>query len=442
MRIPVLALSVVCAASVLEAQERPVALVGANVVDVVNQRVLPDHDVILHHGRIAEVYRTGTRGRLAPSSTVNLRGKYIIPGLIDAHVHVATDPAGRDANATDQLARAFRGGITSVRDMAGDAMALRDLAVRSAQPGSAMPRLYYGALFAGPSFFTDPRTKSAARGGRPGEVAWLRAVDSSTELARAVREAKALGVTGVKVYADLGPAEIQRLAAEAHRQGLKVWSHATVYPARPSDAVNAGVDVLSHAILMFWEGASEVPHQYHQRAATALYESLPVNGPTIDSLLATMKRRGTVLDATLFISARLESAPRGAAGMQDPKRAVQWMYDLTARANELGIPVAAGTDGMLPGGETELPNLHRELELLVQRARFTPLQALRAATLYSARAIGVDSTLGSVTPGKHADLVILGADPTSDIRNTRKIEAVIREGVIHRLPRNVASRGM
>ena len=85
-----------------------------------------------------------------------------------------------------------------------------------------------------------------------------------------------------------------------------------------------------------------------------------------------------------------------------------------------------------PGQLAELPHLHRELELLVYQAGLTPQQALIAATSTAARVIGVDSLVGTVTPGKLADLVVLTADPLADIRNTRKIEMVIARGVIYR----------
>lgn len=387
--------------------------------------------IVIEGDRIADLYPDGKKQIPSNAKVVDLAGRYVIPGLIDAHVHVATDPKGRDANAAEQLKGALLGGVTSVRDMAGDAIVLRDLA-RSAESGSvASPRVYFAAVMGGPTFFDDPRTRSAAHGETPGQVAWLRSVTPETDLAFAVRSAKAIGASGLKLYADMLPAVVAGLATEAHRQGMKVWSHATIYPSRPADAVSGGVDVISHAILLYWQGGTDVPARYHMRATRAVYDSVDVKGAPIDSLLRNMKSRGTVLDATLFISSRLESAPAGAAGMADPKRAVQWMYDVTRRANEVGVVVAAGTDGMMPGSPTELPNIHREMELLVTRSGFTPIQAIAAATLNSARAIGIDADVGTIAVGKAADLVVLNANPLDDIRNTRQIQLVVKRGVIH-----------
>jgi imidazolonepropionase-like amidohydrolase len=89
---------------------------------------------------------------------------------------------------------------------------------------------------------------------------------------------------------------------------------------------------------------------------------------------------------------------------------------------------------MPPPSRDSLPALHGEMELLVTRAGFTPLEAITAATLNSARAIGSATTLGSIAQGKMADLVVLDADPSADIRNTRSIAFVVRGGVIHRRP--------
>ena len=420
----------VVAAAVAHAQAKSpesLVLTHAVIIDGTGAAPKSGQTIVVIRGRIADVFPDGTK-RLPPARILDLTGQFVVPGFIDAHVHLATDPNGRDANAAEQLGGALRGGVTSVRDMAGDAIVLRALAVAAQDNDIESPRIYFSAVLAGPSFFEDPRTRSAAHGGTAGEVPWMRAITNNSDIAAVVADAKRTGATGLKLYADLPPDLVARVSREAHVQGLRVWSHATIYPARPSDAVAAGVDVISHSLLLYWQGSKEVPARYHARAATSVYDSLPVGGPIMDALFRRMREKGTLLDATLFISSRLESAPAGAAGMADPSRALLWMYAVTRAAKEYGISVAAGTDGMMPGATTELPNLHREMELLVNRAGFTPLEAITAATLNSARTIGVDSSVGTIAVGKLADMVILSADPTQDIRNTRKIEYVVKGG--------------
>ena len=413
-----------------------VAFINATVIDGSGPGPVAKQTILVNRGVIEEIFETGSRKLPAGVRTVDLSGKFVIPGLIDAHVHVATDPARQDANAPATLRRALLGGLTSVRDMAGDAIALRDLAVMSRAGDAAMPRLYYSALMAGPSFFTDPRTIASAHGGTPGELAWMKAVTPATDLRLAVRNAKATGATAIKIYADLPGDLVRKITTEAHRQGMKVWSHSTVFPATATDEVDAGVDVISHAIYLYWAAIPSPPQHYADRVPPrSAYDSVPPDGPFMQDLFAKMKAQNTVFDATLSILPRFEAAKGAAFGLADPKRAAQWAYDATKAARLAGVTICAGTDGMMPpGSQDSLPGLHGEMELLVTRAGFTPLEAITAATLNSALAIGSASTLGSIVPGKMADLVVLDANPLVDIRNTRRIAFVVRGGVIHRRP--------
>jgi imidazolonepropionase-like amidohydrolase len=401
----------------------------ATLIDGTGAQPRPGTTIIIRDGRIADIFLDGTK-KLPAYRVVDLANRFVTPGFIDAHVHVATDPTGRDANASDQLRGALFGGVTSVRDMAGDAIVLRELAAIGESAGAESPRIFYSAVLAGPTFFQDPRTRSSAHGGTPGEVPWMRSITAASDIPAIVVAAKATGATGLKVYADLPADVIAKIVTEAHRQGLRVWSHATVYPARPGDVIDGGVDVISHALLLYWQGANVVPVRYNAREASSVYDSLSVTGSVMNALWQSMRARGTVLDATLFISARLESSPAGTAGIADPRKAIQWMYDATRAAKNAGVTIDAGTDGMMPGSTAELPNIHREMELLVSRAGFTPLEAMTAATRNSARAIGVDSVVGTVAVGKRADLVVLNADPATDIRNTRSVYFVMKGGRI------------
>jgi imidazolonepropionase-like amidohydrolase len=430
----ILSLHVVAVAAPLDmaaAQSpRAVALTNITLIDGTGSAPQPGMTVLVTNGRIADVFPTGSRALPEGTSVQDLPGRFVIPGLIDAHVHVATDPAGRDSNAVAFLRGALRGGVTSVRDMAGDALVLAPIARRSREAGADIPRVYFSAVMAGPAFFQDPRTQSAAHGGSPGSTPWLRAMTDTTDIALAVREAKATGATGVKLYADLAPPLVARIAAEAHAQGMRVWSHAMIYPTRPGEATRAGVDVLSHALLFFWEGVRDAPANYHQSVTRNAYDSVDAGGAAMRRLFTLMRERGAVLDATLFISSRLETARPGTSGLADPARAVLWMYDLVRNAHAAGVTVSAGTDGMMPGAPDGVPNIHSEMQLLVARAGFTRLEAIRAATLNSARALGQERDLGSIVKGKIADLVVLRADPCDNIRNTTNIEGVVKDGAL------------
>jgi imidazolonepropionase-like amidohydrolase len=236
-----------------------IAFTNATVIDGSGTGPVAKQTILVNRGVIEEVFETGSHPLPAGVRVVDLTGKFVIPGLIDAHVHVATDPAGQDANAAATLRLALLGGLTSVRDMAGDAIALKELAALSRRADAEMPRLYYAALMAGPSFFTDPRTKASAHGGTPGELPWMKAVTPATDMKVAVREAKGTGATAIKIYADLPADLVTKITTEAHRQGMKVWSHSTIFPATALDAVDAGVDVISHAIYLYWAAIPNPP---------------------------------------------------------------------------------------------------------------------------------------------------------------------------------------
>lgn len=412
------------------------ALTGLTIIDGSGAPAAAGQTIIVSNGVIAAIFADG-RGVIPRDASVRkLKGKFAIPGLIDAHVHVATDPAGRDANAREQLRAALQGGVTAVRDMAGDAIALAALAKGCQNPTDDCPRIDFAALFAGPSFFDDPRARLSSRGSTPGTLAWQRAVTSATNIPSVIADARATGASGIKLYADLTPELAQALAAEAKAQGLRVWSHAALYPARASELARAGVHVVSHPMLLAWDvDTAHMPTRYGDRTPRAPYETVALDSPRLTSLLLLMKERGTILDATLWVTQQIESAPPGAGGFGEPAQAAAWAFAVTRRARELGVKVGAGTDGMMARSPDGLPNIHTEMELLVTRSGFTPLEAIHAATAINAEILGRANERGTIAVGQRADVVVLNANPVDDIKNSRAIFEVYKGGVRHRAER-------
>ena len=267
----------------------------------------------------------------------NLQGMTVIPGLIDAHVHLTAGP-GNVAQIEQTLRFGLLGGVTSVRDMGGDDIVLADLARRFAFAIEAGPRIYYSTLVAGPQWFADPRPKASSHGGVAGEVAWMRAVTPQSDIAAIIAAGKATGATGLKIYADLPASTVERLTAEAHRQGLRVWTHSAIFPAKPSEVARAGVDVMSHSNYLGDEGMNPPLASYEvaRRGSGIDYAASPVNGAVITDLLRLMKDKGTILDETLFVT------NAGKRGEDDP--VWTWTVAVTRRAHEIGVPLAAGTD--------------------------------------------------------------------------------------------------
>ena len=413
----------------------PLVLDHASVFDSESARFRPGRTLIISDGLIVDEFDTGTKPVPAGADVRDLRGKFVIPGLIDAHVHVASDPSGsdnRDAAEADLL-KALRGGVTFVRDMAGDGRALADLGRAIAAGDIPAPGMRYAALMAGPGFFADPRTIMSSKGETPGRTPWARAVADNTDLVLAVAEAHGTGASAVKIYAQVAPALIARIVGEAHRQGMAAWSHATVAPSKPGEIVDAGVDVVSHADQLVWEAMPRVDPGGRALAFRWLDEDvrgIRADDPAIGSLLRRMKERGTILDATVSLyTASVETAERQFPQYVPAVKACRaFAYAVTRLAHEIGVDVCAGTDGMFKRADSPLPALHDEMETLVANCGFRPAEALSAATKGSARALGISMTHGAIGRGKAADLLVLGADPTIDIRNTRAIELVIKFG--------------
>lgn len=413
------------AAALAGATFQPPALVidDVRLIDGTGAPARAHSRVTLREGRIESVTQAG--GPVAPDALVwNAHGMTVMPGLIDAHVHLTTG-TGDAAQIEKFLRLGLLGGVTSVRDMAGDNVILAELAKRYTSPGVTGPRIYYSTLVAGPQFFQDPRTKASAHGGVAGEVAWMRKLEPGSDIPAIVAAGKATGATGLKIYADLPADLVQRVTAEAHRQGLRVWSHSAIFPTKPSEAVAAGVDVISHSNYLGAEGMNPPPPSYEaaRRGQGIDYAATPADGEAITRLFRMMKERGTILDETLFVT------NSGKRGDDDPVWVATVAY--TRRAHEMGIPLAAGTDSFISRAPDALPNIHQEMQLLVEKAGLTPLEAIHAATLEGARAIGIEKTCGSIEAGKTADLVILREDPSGDITRTRSIAAVIKGGVIY-----------
>ena len=143
-----------------------------------------------------------------------------------------------------------------------------------------------------------------------------------------------------------------------------------------------------------------------------------------------MAGQGTILDATLCTGlAMLETAEKDYPKLLPIARMrFGFACGVTRLAHEMGVPVCAGTDGLMDEADSPFPNLHQEMELLVRESSFTPAEAIRAATQVAAKATGIEKTHGRIAVGFAADLVVLAADPLADIRRTKEIVLVIKSG--------------
>ncbi|MEO8362511.1 MAG: amidohydrolase family protein [Vicinamibacteria bacterium] len=388
---------------------------NVSVVDGTGSTARAGQSLVVTGGKITSIVRAGDEP--TADLVINGEGLFAIPGLIDAHVHISGMPW---TQSVERLKRVLQGGVTTVFDMAGDVRDTSHLSRAAFTAEIDAPTIEYVSLMAGPEFFSDPRVIAASRGYKPGEAPWNREINHDTDLIRAVAEAKGLGARAIKLYAALDADTVARIGAEAKRQNIRIIAHATTFPAKPSDLVTAGAKMLAHTPYLVWEGSP--PSVEFKKRARGDYAGVPAEGPVMTKLLLSMKDAGTALNPTLWIFAE-GPAKDDMAAVRTP-----WMNTVTRRAQEMGVIIAAGTDSMIQGND-DLPMLHKELEAEVA-AGLTPMQALVSATHGAAQAIGIDATRGTLVAGQAADIVLLDANPAEDIRNTKRIRYVIKDGRI------------
>jgi imidazolonepropionase-like amidohydrolase len=400
--------------------QRPTSMLitDVTVIDGTGAPPKAHMSILIDSGRFTRVFEV--REPVPKADTVvDGTGLFAIPGLIDAHVHIGTQPWAREV---DQLQRALRGGITAVVDLAGDTRANGNLS-RAVLAGEIQgPSVYYSALMAGPSFFSDARVQAASIGYKQGTAPWMQAMTDTTDVVQAVARAKGTGAVAIKLYAAMDSALVARIITEAKRQHMQTFAHATVFPAKPSDMVRAGLTMLVHAPYLVWEGMAR--SDSFTIRGQGDFTHVPVDAPAIEHLLALMKAHGTLFNPTVWVFSQGQPGSI-ATTLREP-----WLYAVTKRASDLGIPIVAGTDGLFGDPRDSLPTLHEELRLLVTRGGLTPLQAITAATLNGARAIGIDKTYGTIQAGKTADLLLLQGNPADSITNTRRIQVVVKNGLV------------
>jgi imidazolonepropionase-like amidohydrolase len=404
-----------------------VAYRGATLIDGTGGPTRTGMTIVVDGARIAEVAPdTEVSGVLPPDArVVDLSGRYVIPGLIDSHQHIATPPNRPVAEAA--LRRQVYGGVTAIRDMADDLRQIGDLA-RAALVGEIPgPDIHYAALMAGPGFFDDPRTWQVSQGETPGHVPWMQAIDETTDLPLAVAMARGTHAKAIKVYADLPAATVAAIAAEASRQGIGVWAHATVFPAAPGEVVAAGVDAVSHVSLLVYETVAESLTSYKTKPALDVERLTREGDPRLDALYAEMAARGTILDATAGMWIWMaDQEPEGEVRSRMLAN-VDLCARLTADAYRAGVAISTGTDYETDPAEP-FPSVHEEMIFLAERCGIPAEEVIRCATLIGARSMGAEAEMGSIEAGKLANLVVLTDDPRADIANVRSIDFVVKRG--------------
>jgi len=410
----------------------PLALVNATVIDGTGAPPRAGMTIVIREGRIAELHPSATRPAPAGSRVLDLAGRTVIPGLVEAHTHLQDFFETRE-RPLRELERMLYGGVVAIREMAGDARVSGELA-RAARLGQiASPDVYYATIMMGPHFRRMDGVGNEIARAAQGEVGWIQVVTPETDLRLAVARAAGTGATGLKLYIEMEPALVEALTREAHAQGLRVWAHPAVFPSSPIEVVRAGVDGISHACGLAWQHENLDP----RRLARITRENRPVfdprqvdaGSPAMRELYAEMARRGTFFDATFSMYPRRVS-PFGCDAAL--------MTSIARAAHRAGVHFLTGTDWHAPP-EAPYPSLHDEIEALVEHGILSPLEAITAATRNGADVLGILAETGTVEVGKWADLVILDRSPAEDIGAIRSVHATLKRGQLY--PRADFERG-
>jgi hypothetical protein len=416
------------------AEEPALVIDGCAVFDPHSQAMLPGRTIVVRGERIVAVAAPDKRPELpAGARRIDGRGRFVLPGLIDSHVHLVhvLDLAGVPPEQVLPLYVAA--GVTSVRSTGDAILAAGQVAKFAEEHPRSCPRVF----LCSPLLDGDPLIHPNAG----------LAVTDAAAVPALLDDLKRRSVTTLKIYAGTGRPLGRAIIDEGHRRGFFVTAHLGAYPAQ--QAVVDGIDGLEHIWSVF---NYSIP-----RDAPAKRGDLDLDNPQCTALVAQIAARKTFVDPTLIVFRNMILLPDVAETSRHPDNALAppklrefWpvylkrsgcpqggeladrrrefarYQELTGRLHRAGVPLLVGTDAPEPQ-VTPGFSLHQELELLVGSG-LTPAAALRAATLHNAQALGREASLGSVEPGKLADLVLLTANPLDDIRNTRRIELVIRGG--------------
>jgi imidazolonepropionase-like amidohydrolase len=208
---------------------------------------------------------------------------------------------------------------------------------------------------------------------------------------------------------------------------MLVWAHAAVFPASPRQVIDAGVDVISHACMLAYQASEHMPPAYHNRASVEENKFVGDN-PALDGLFADMKQHGTILDATLYV---YDAMWREANVKSPPYCTLALAEKIAEQAHRAGISISTGTDD--PGDwHDPYPSLDEELSLIVHHAGFSPMEAIIAATRIGAMTVDQEKEIGTLEPGKLADIAFLAKNPLLEIGNVKSVTMTVKRGVLYR----------
>jgi len=381
-----------------------IVISGAQLIDGRGGPPINNSVVVIEGDRIVAA---GPRGSvpLPGGETFDASGLTLLPGLIDAHFH----------RGSIKLPNIFlNNGVTSVRDPGAWNQSYDPVK----QLGVPIPRL----------FLTGPHLDMAPA-----------AYPANSLLVNDPEEARAVvhrfvdeGATALKVYFRLPVATIRAVCEAAHQRNIPVTAHLEI--VRADDAIEAGLDGIEHVTSVGTAIADPMEAEKFRQAVTAdnkarnegryeLWSKIDFESPRVGKLIDLMVRRGVFFSPNLAIFER-RAGERGATEMH--AKACENMRRFTGMARKAGVRVVVGSHSNVPYAETGWA-YQREMELMLESG-MSPMEVIVGATLDNAKFFRAESRVGSIEPGKLADLVLIQGDVLSDISSMRKIRRVMLNG--------------
>jgi imidazolonepropionase-like amidohydrolase len=391
-----------------------VILEGATLIDGTGALPKPNTTIVIDGNRIVFVSNNTADNfdlNFSATNSVNLTGKYIIPGLFDMHAHVANvlKDSYNQSESEYALRMLLTHGITTIRNPGGpteQSVALRD-------------NVFEGRIV-GPQIFTAGQLLNTPQIPVPFVE---KRVQTEQDVRQEVRTQVVAGVDYIKLYVALTPDLVKAAIDEAHFYEKKVIGH--LYMTSWTDAANLGIDALTHGVPVSPFLLSEADQQKFLESGDHPFNHLlwldlvDLNGPEINNMISALVNNDIPVDPTLDIYEIIT---------KESQHQYLWpkVLQLTKMLYDNGVTILSGTDipnfDLVPGA-----SLHHELEILVE-AGISPLEVIKIATSNGATALGVEDDVGTIKLGKQADMIILSDNPLNGISNTRKIEAVINDG--------------
>ena len=425
-----------------------IALAHVRVIDGTGAAAKDDQTIIISDGKIQSVEPSTTAKIPANAQTLDLSGYTVLPGLVGMHNHMFFPMGGSPpmySNMGSSFPRLYLAfGVTTIRTT-GSVAPYTDLELK---------RLIDAGRVLGPKMHvTAPYLEG--KGSFTPVMHELKDADDARRLVNFWADA---GATSFKAYMNITRDELRAVVEEAHKRNLKVTGHLCSIGFR--EAAEIGIDNLEHGLFADSEFVAEKKPDQCPAGVSASLRQLDLNSPAAQETIRTLVQKNVAITSTLPVfeagSAPLAQNGIGAASaLLNPRMLNVMSTDarvryLQARARVPASPDAvallrkamdferafvkagglliAGLDPTGNGGIVAGLGDHREVELLVE-AGFTPVEAIQIATLNGAKFLGEDARIGSIAPGKQADLMIVKGNPAASIADIEKVEIVFKDGV-------------